>query len=187
MRVLGGEARGRRLKSVPGETTRPPLARVRQALFSILQTICPGASWLDLFAGTGSYGIEALSRGAREVTMVELSPRAVAVIRENLRSTGLDGRATVIRGDVLREVPRLAARGLRFDVVSVAPPYFRGLAPRVLTLLDETGIVAPGGCVVVQRHRSEDIPARTETLTLARDYRYGETVLSLYLPVAEPR
>ncbi len=182
MRVLGGVARGRRLKSVPGETTRPPLARVRQALFDILQPQTPGATWLDLFAGTGSYGIEALSRGAEAVVFVEKNPRAVAIIRENLAATGLEAGATVIRGDVLQEVLRLARIGYRFTVVGVAPPYFKGLGPEVLGLVDETGIVAPGGCLYVQRHRSEELPGRTAALVLARDYRYGETVLSLYVP-----
>ncbi len=180
MRVLGGQVRGRRLKPVPGETTRPPLARVRQALFNILQPVTPGSTWLDLFAGTGSYGIEAASRGAVEVVMVEVDPKAVAIIRENLAATGLGDRATVIRGDVFREIPRLAREGRRFDVIGVAPPYFRGLASRVLVLVDETGILAPDGCLYVQRHRTEELPARTSTLGPAKDYRYGETVLSFF-------
>lgn len=183
MRILGGQARGRRLKSVPGETTRPPLARVRQALFNILQPVTAGSTWLDLFAGTGSYGIEAASRGAAEVVMVEVDARAVAIIRENLAVTGLGDLITVIRGDVLREIPRLAREGRRFDVIGVAPPYFRGLAPRVLELVDETGILAPEGRLYVQRHRTEELPARTTTLGLVKDYRYGETVLSFYRPL----
>lgn len=183
MRILGGGAKGRRLRSLPGETTRPPLARVRQALFNILQPVTAGALWLDLFAGMGSYGIEALSRGACGVVMVELDRRAVAVIQANLESTGLAGQATVIRGDVLREIPRLARDGHRFDVIGVAPPYFRGLGAKVLALIDETGILAPDGQVYVQRHRTEELPSRTPSLGLARDYRYGETVLSFYRPV----
>ncbi len=182
MRVLGGRAKGRRLKSVPGETTRPPLARVRQALFNILQPVTPDAVWLDLFAGTGSYGIEAASRGAREVVMVEIDPRAVAVARENAVASGCGDRITVIRNDVLRELPNLGRQGRRFDVIGVAPPYFRGLAPRVLTLLDETGILAPDGYVYVQRHKDEELPARTRTLALTRDYRYGQTILTIYRP-----
>jgi 16S rRNA (guanine966-N2)-methyltransferase len=182
VRVIGGQARGRRLKSVPGEGTRPPLARVRQALFDILRAATPGAAWLDLFAGTGSYGIEALSRGAREVVLVELNPKAVAVIRENLESTGFTDRARVVRGDVLREIPRLAQEGLRFDVIGIAPPYFRDLGARVLALVDETGIVSPSGYVYVQRHKTEAIPPTTRTLTLVRDYGYGENVLSFFRP-----
>ena len=186
MRVLGGVARGRRLRSVPGATTRPPLSRVRQALFNIVQHRLPGASWLDLFAGTGSFGIEALSRGAATVVFVELSPKAVEVIGQNLALTGLEAGATVIRGDVLQEVPRLARIGYRFTVVGIAPPYFRELGPRALGLVDESGIVAPEGCVYVQSHRSEAIPDRTASLIRVRVYRYGETVLSLYVP-AIPR
>ncbi|RJQ05970.1 MAG: 16S rRNA (guanine(966)-N(2))-methyltransferase RsmD [Bacillota bacterium] len=186
MRVLGGQARGRRLKSVPGAGTRPPLARVRQALFNVLQPVVPGARWLDLFAGTGSYAIEALSRGADEAVLVELDPRAVGVIKENLTQTGLAHKATVIRGDVLRELPRLASQGRRFDVIGVAPPYFRGLAPRVLAALDETLVLEDDGLVFVQRHVNEDLPARTKSLSLIRDYRYGQTILSVYRPGPAP-
>ncbi len=180
VRVLGGSARGRRIRSVPGASTRPPLARVRQAVFNILQPITPGARWLDLFAGTGSYGVEALSRGAEAVVMVELDPKAVRIIRQNLETTGLAARATVIRGDVLQELPRLAANKARFNVIGVAPPYFRGLGPRVLDLIDRTGVLAPDGLVFVQRHRKEELPARAGALRLVREYTYGETVLSLY-------
>jgi len=186
VRVLGGRARGRRLRSVPGEGTRPPLARVRQAVFDILQAVTPGSAWLDLFAGTGSYGIEALSRGAREVVLVELDPRAVAVIRKNLALTGLGQRATVIRGDALREIRRLSRQGRRFDVVGVAPPYFHGLGPRVLEVLDGHPVLAEDGVVYIQRHRTEELPPRTSTLVLARDYRYGDTVLSFYRPERTP-
>lgn len=184
VRVLGGRARGRKLKTVPGRETRPPLVRVRQALFDILQGVTPGVMWLDLFAGTGSYGIEALSRGAAGVVMVERSPKAVAVIRHNLAVTGLGDRAVVICGDVLKEVPRLARKSQRFGVIGVAPPYFRGLGLRVLTLIDETGILDAGGRVYVQRHRTEELPERTRTLVLAREYRYGNTVLSFYVAAA---
>ncbi len=180
MRVLGGQARGRRLKSVPGEATRPPLAKVRQAIFNILQAVTPGSTWLDLFAGTGSYSIEALSRGAAAVVMVELDPKAVAVIRDNLAATGYSERATVIRGDVLRELPRLYRAGRRFDVIGVTPPYFRGLGARVLEFLDENDLLAPSGFVYLQRHRREEIPTPTRKLEPLRDYYYGETVLSLF-------
>lgn len=182
MRVLGGSARGRRLKSVPGDATRPPLARVRQAVFNILQTWVAGSAWLDLFSGTGSFGIEALSRGAEWVVMVELNPRALAVIHDNLSTTGLSERATVIAGDVLKEIPRLASKDYRFSIIGVTPPYFRGFGPKVLELLDRHDLLEPGGRVFVQRHQDEDLPARTARFELARDYRYGETLISLYLP-----
>jgi len=182
VRVLGGKARGRRLKSVPGCGTRPPLARVRQAVFDILQPFTTGCLWLDLFAGTGSYGIEALSRGAAGVVMVELDRRAVRIIHENLEATGLADMATVICGDVLKEIPHLGRKNYRFGVIGVAPPYFKGLGPEVLTLLDQADLLDGEGRVYVQRHRTEELPVRTETLELTREYSYGDTVLSFYLP-----
>ncbi|MER3469301.1 MAG: 16S rRNA (guanine(966)-N(2))-methyltransferase RsmD, partial [Thermoflexus sp.] len=100
MRVISGSAKGRRLKSLPGAGTRPIADRVKTALFDILGASVVGARVLDLFAGTGSVGIEALSRGAAEAVFVEKDPRAVRVLRENLQRTGLADRARVVRGDV---------------------------------------------------------------------------------------
>lgn len=183
MRILGGSARGRRLKSVPGQSTRPPLARVRQAVFNILQPMVAGAVWLDLFSGTGSFAIEALSRGASRAVLVELDPRAATVIRDNLAATGLSERATLITGDVLKEIPRLASKQQRFSIIGVTPPYFRGFGPEVLALLDRHPLLEPSGRVFVQRHQDEELPARTARLELARDYRYGETLISLFVPL----
>lgn len=179
MRVISGSAKGRRLKSLPGPGTRPITDRVKTALFDILGPAVAGARVLDLFAGTGSVGIEALSRGAAEAVFVEKDPRAIRVLRENLQGTGLADRARVVRADVfafLRSEPPHP-----FDLIYIAPPQYRGWWRRTLELLDERpGWLAPEGTAVVQIHprEFEEVPLRHLRLADRRDY--GSTHLLFY-------
>ncbi len=179
MRVIAGEARGRRLLSVPGTKTRPITDRAKEALFSILHGRVGGARVLDLFAGTGSVGIEALSRGAAWCDFVEMAPAAVKTIHANLERTGLADRARVLRRDVF---PFLKGEpDMPYDVVYVAPPQYRGLWRRTLAALDERPQwVDKTGLIVVQIH-----PREEEELDLAhweeRDRRqYGSVLLLFY-------
>ena len=154
LRVIAGTAKGRRLKMVPGSGTRPIADRVKEALFSILGAEVEGAVVLDLFAGTGGVGIEALSRGAARATFVESDRLAVKAIEENLRATGLAARARVVRTDVfiyLRNDPRDA-----FDYVHIAPPQYENLWAETLKVLDaRPGWVNPDGVAVAQIHPRE--------------------------------
>jgi 16S rRNA (guanine966-N2)-methyltransferase len=126
MRVIAGEFGGRRLKPPPDARVRPTADRVREAWFSILGDAIPGARVLDLFAGSGALGLEALSRGAAHVSFVELSPRSLATLRQNVTALGVADRVTVHRGDALRFVDRVAHR--EFDVALADPPYTTGQA-----------------------------------------------------------
>ena len=143
MKVIGGTARGMNLSPVPGTTTRPITARVKKALFDILGEAIPGSRFLDLFAGSGSVGIEALSRGADECVFVEKSARAVATIRRNLRTTGLDARAQVLRDDAFRYVGRQCSG--TFDIVYIAPPQYQNLWAEALLALDCSSLVEDDG------------------------------------------
>ncbi|MCR4398579.1 MAG: 16S rRNA (guanine(966)-N(2))-methyltransferase RsmD [Firmicutes bacterium] len=178
--MIAGSAKGRRLKSVLGKGTRPALARVRAAVFNIAQSAVPDSRFLDLFAGTGAYGIEALSRGATSATFVDLDPRAVSVIRHNLRLCGLEGRAHVINADVLRAVDRLRKQGMCFDIIVVAPPYFRGLGPKTMERIAGLGLLEPGGLCFVQHHEGEYMEPAFSDLSVVRRYSYGSNMLSLY-------
>jgi len=174
--VISGKAKGRKLKLVPGEGTRPIMDRVKESLFNILVAEVPGSAWLDLFAGTGSIGIEALSRGAREVVFVDNSRLAIKTIHENLAHTGLADGARVVRADAFEYLDRGPSR--RFDVVFIAPPQYRGLWQTTLTKLDQNpDWLNPDGLVVVQID-----PKEVETLSLnvleSFDERtYGRTLL----------
>ncbi len=178
MRVIAGEAKGRRLKMVPGSSTRPIGERVKEALFAILGGQVVDALFLDLFAGTGSVGIEALSRGARGAVFVDQSRRAVTTIKDNLAHTGLDDRARVMRADVFAFLKKGDLEP--FDLIYVAPPQYRGLWAKTLRALDASSLLAPDGLVVAQIHPKEYQPLKLYTLTLTDQRRYGSTMLCFY-------
>ena len=179
-RVIAGSARGVRL-AAPGAGTRPLADRVKQTLFAILEPALPGATVLDLYAGSGAAGIEALSRGAGRAVFVDHDAGAVRAIGENLRRTGLEGRGRVVRRDALAwlAAPDGAASDGPFDLVVVDPPYAdtAGLA-RALELV--TPHVRPGGRVVA-KHFWRDPPAPPPGLLASgRERRFGETTLTFY-------
>ena len=187
MRVTGGRRRGRVLRVPPGRQVRPTTDRVRQALFNILGASVGGARVLDLFAGTGSLAIEALSRGAREALLVEADPRVARVLAQNLRDLGLapGGSAVVWRQDALAAVAKLAGGSRTFDLVVADPPYRQGLARRVVAAVGQRGLVTAGGWMVVEHDPRESLPDRAGGLVKVDARRYGDTALSFYRPVVE--
>lgn len=184
MRVIAGTAKGRKLLSVPGDATRPITDRVKSALFSILisQGAVQGSRWLDLFAGTGAVGIEALSRGAAQVVFVERDRRAVQVVGQNLRNTGLGqiGRSHVVRSDAFTYLKRLDLAP--FDLIYVAPPQYRGLWREALLAIDSRPqLLTSAGQVIVQIHPKEDDPALSlAALARCDERQYGSTRLVFY-------
>jgi 16S rRNA (guanine(966)-N(2))-methyltransferase RsmD len=180
MRVIAGALKGRRLVTPRGAATRPTADQVRIALMDTLGPSLPDARVLDLFAGAGGVGLEALSRGAGHATFVERDPRAVAALGENIRALGVESRTLVVRGDVERELGRLAGAGRRFEIVFLDPPYTTDLAARVLDVLGSGALIAPGGLVIVQ-HFTKRPPAREYGVLRAfRDRRFGETTLTFF-------
>ncbi len=180
LRITGGRLKGRLIKGVPGESTRPPLGRVRQALGNILAPMLAGADILDLYAGTGSYSFELLSRGAKSAVLVDNDPYAVKTIRENVRSLGIEDVCTVIHGDAPEFLSAVARQQRVFDVIVVAPPYFSGLDSSTMSKLGERPPLKCGGIVVLQQHRRETPVLKAGLLQALRAYNYGETRLTLY-------
>jgi 16S rRNA (guanine966-N2)-methyltransferase len=178
VRVIAGKAKGRRLVAVPGETTRPITDRVKTALFNILSDLVSEAVFLDLFAGTGSVGIEALSRGAAHATFVERDERALATIRRNLENAQLADGASVVRRDVFRFINE--HHGQPYDLVHVAPPQYRGLWAKTLEALDGSAIIAEGSLVVVQIFPKEFQPLDLANMSLSDQRQYGSTMLCFY-------
>jgi len=178
MRVIAGEAKGRRLKMVPGSTTRPVAQRVKEALFGILGQEVLDARFLDLYAGTGSVGIEALSRGASLAVFVDQRRKAVAIIKDNLAHTGLGGRARVVRADVFAFLKK--GDWGPFDLIYVAPPQYKGLWAKTLRAVEEASLLAPSGLVVAQIHPKEYEELEMESLELADQRTYGSTMLCFY-------
>lgn len=183
LRVIGGKARGRKLRSVPGDTTRPITDRVREALFNILGADIQGATFLDLFAGTGSVGIEALSRGAARVCFVDLNRLPIATIRENLAQTGLEEGAQVLRMDALALLGRSPDQA--YDYIYIAPPQYKSLWKRTLLALDcNPAWLSDDGWAIVQIHPVEyEIFSEEEKLQNLVEFdrrRYGSTLLVFY-------
>lgn len=179
-RVIAGRAKGTRL-AAPGPGTRPLADRVKQTLFAILEPALDGAAVLDLFAGSGAGGIEALSRGAARATFVEHDAGAVRVIRENLRRSGLEPGARVVRRDAIAWLT--AADGATadgpYDLVLIDPPYAdTGALGRALELAGP--YVRPGGWVVAKHFWRDAPPTRAGLLASVRERRFGETALTLY-------
>jgi 16S rRNA (guanine(966)-N(2))-methyltransferase RsmD len=178
MRVIAGSAKGIRLIPVPGSGTRPITDRAKTALFDILAPTIDGVRMLDLFAGTGSVGIEALSRGAAHVTFVERSRRATDTISQNLHVTGLTQRAEVVQEDAFRFLARWD--GTPFDIIYIAPPQYQKLWSRALQAIDATPHLAEGGLAIAQVFPKEFAPLVLVSLQLVDRRRYGSTLLCFY-------
>jgi 16S rRNA (guanine(966)-N(2))-methyltransferase RsmD len=181
MRVISGSAKGIQLQAVPGSGTRPISDRVKEAVFSILGDEIVGSRVLDLFAGTGSVGIEALSRGAELAVFVEKHPQAISTIRANLKRTKLEARARVVRADVFK---LLTEPSQPFDLVYIAPPQYQGLWSKALQALDaKPEWLDPNGLAVVQIFPKEMETLPLTALQLADQRKYGSTLLCFYEPL----
>lgn len=180
MRVIGGAARGRRLKVPKGQAVRPTAARVKESLFNILPHNFSGRRVLDLFAGSGNVSIEALSRGAKQAILIDESPRSAAVIRENLTRLGLSERAQVRTSPVLRSLRQLAKFGESFDLIFLDPPYDRELVGATLKAIGQCQLLADAGTVVAEHSAREAVQSQYDDLVLNDQRRYGDTLLSFF-------
>jgi 16S rRNA (guanine966-N2)-methyltransferase len=181
MRVTGGELRGRRLL-VPPRGVRPTADRVRESLFMVLRERLPGARVLDLCAGSGALGIEALSRGAEHCVFVEAEPHVAAIARKNLAMLGLEARSEVRVAPAGPALARFAASGAAFDLVLFDPPYAAPAAPLVAALA-AAGILAPNGLIAWEHDRRTPVPA-DDRIEIADERRYGDTVVTLFVAAA---
>ena len=179
-RIIGGHGRGRRLKAPRGTETRPTGDRVKQTLFDILAPRIPGGRFLDLFAGSGGVGLEALSRGAARVVLVDHSAPAIAAARDNAAAlAGAGGEVQIFRQDAKTALAGLVAAGARFDVVYLDPPYESEAYLPLLERLGETGL-AEGGVVVAEHFHKRALPERIGRLMRVRSVRIGDHLLSFY-------
>ena len=176
MRVISGSARGRKLKELQGMDTRPTTDKVKESLFNIIQFEIEGRRVLDLFGGTGQLGIEALSRGADHCTFVDLRKEAVSLIRENLKLTGLSGRARVVQGDALSF---LSSCGETFDVILLDPPYHTELLEKSVERITEFDILREHGIMVCESAAERELPALPPPYERGREYRYGKIRLTV--------
>ena len=179
LRIISGKLKGKKLFTLKGMDLRPTSDRVKEAIFDILQNCIQGQEVLDLFAGTGALGIEALSRGAKRAVFVEGSPQSLAVLYKNLEACRLREQAEVLSQEVQRGIKILSERGEAFDLIFLDPPYGKGLARRALQALSGRSILASEALVVAEHSPAEDLDA-IPSLERIDQRRYGSTLVSFF-------
>jgi 16S rRNA (guanine966-N2)-methyltransferase len=179
MRITGGEMRGRRISPLTTRDVRPTPDAVRESLFNILPPVA-GQNFLDLYAGSGIVGFEALSRGAKYVAFVEKQAAVARKIKEQIAAFGLENASLVLTVSVEKGVAALSGRAERYDVIFADPPYERGWIMKTLDYCRKHDLLAPGGLLVLQRSVREEIARMDGSLELAGvdERRYGDTVLT---------
>lgn len=180
MRVISGEAKGRPLKAVPGEGTRPTADKVKEAIFSMIGPYFDGGTVLDLFAGTGGLGIEALSRGMEKGVFVDADRKAIETIRQNIRAVQMEHRAEIYRNDAFQALRAMAKRGRQFDLIFLDPPYRLKNVPEMLQYIEEHGIARSGTRAVVEHDAKLEYPKQIGSFVLRKASTYKETAVSIY-------
>lgn len=180
MRVVSGTAKGRRLKAPPGFGTRPTSDKVKEAIFDLLQVEWSSSLVLDLFAGSGALGIEALSRGARGAVFVEKDPVAIKFLKANLKVCNMLDRASVVMAEAIRFLQR-GSGGTLFGVILADPPYSRGLASRCLREVGKGNWIEEQGVLALEHFWKEELPESFGALARMELRRYGDTCVSLYV------
>ena len=175
MRVITGTARGRRLLTLEGEDVRPTTDRTKEAMFSSIQFEIEGTRVLDLFAGSGQLGIEALSRGASGAVFVDRNRQAIEVVKKNLQSTGLAKNAIVLSTDAETFVTTTKEK---FSFVFMDPPYSQGILQKILPLAER--VVLEGGAIICEHSLGEELPEELENMKIYRSYRYGKIAVTVY-------
>ncbi|MBY9078441.1 16S rRNA (guanine(966)-N(2))-methyltransferase RsmD [Paenibacillus sp. HN-1] len=180
MRVVSGTAKGRPLKSVPGTGTRPTTDKVKEAIFSMIGPYFDGGCVLDLFAGTGGLGIEALSRGMEQAVFIDMENKAIDTVRSNLQATELAGQAEVYRNDAKKALGALEKRGRIFDLVFLDPPYRHKFGDELIASMADKGLLNNEAIIVLEHESGYEYPEHIEGFSRLRHVVYGETAVSIY-------
>lgn len=183
MRVIGGTFKGRRLVAPAGRAIRPTADRIKESVFNILSGNIRNRRVLDLFAGTGALGIEAISRGAAFALFVDQATSALEAIGHNIRNLGLDVQTRVIHGNILNGLNCLSSVPQAFDLVFLDPPYATHAVAPALANLVASGSLGPGACIVIEHSTREPIDPPVDTLSLVDRRRYGKTLVSFMKPM----
>ncbi|WP_027359192.1 16S rRNA (guanine(966)-N(2))-methyltransferase RsmD [Desulforegula conservatrix] len=181
LRIISGSLKGKKIASLPGLSTRPTSDKVREAIFSIIGHEIKGASFLELFAGTGAIAIEALSRGADSAVLIENGLSAAETIRKNLEHCGIADKAKLIRWDIEKNLNCIKDMDNKFDMVFLDPPYEKNLVKTTLKHLGICGSIASEACVIVQHSKDEpiDLKGIEEFYSMEKDRRYGKNIVSI--------
>jgi len=180
LRVISGTARGRSLKPVPGMGTRPTTDKVKEALFSMIGPYFDGGCVLDLFAGTGGLGIEALSRGAEQAIFVDKDPKAVEVVKHNVQAAGVAEQSEVYRNDAKRAIKALTKRDISFELIFLDPPYRLKDADELLEGMWNDGLISEDATIVVEHDSKHEYPEEIGPLYVWKKTEYGEIGITVY-------
>ncbi len=176
MRVIAGELKGRQLKAVPGKFTRPTTDKVKEAIFQVMGPFFQGGTCLDLFAGSGSLGIEALSRGMDQTIFVDKHPVAIHTIHENLKSMKIEEKAEVFRADAFRAINRSAKSNLQFDLILLDPPYKKVNYETFLNEIVQLQLLKRNGIIYCEHDTSEQLPVDHDRFNIIKQGNYGGTI-----------
>jgi len=180
MRIIAGKYRGRKIDFPKSPHIRPTQDRIREALFNILAPCISGATVLDLFAGSGAFGIEALSRGAKKATFVDNNIKCIRIIRSNLKKIGAEDKAEVYRRDAFKAMDELAQAAATFDIVFIDPPYYTELSKKSLIKLAHYDILSHNNTIIIEHYKKDVLLNDLKSIKLGRQKRFGDTVLSFY-------
>lgn len=177
MRIIAGKAKGRRLATPKTKEIRPVLDQVKESIFNILFSI-EGLEVLDVFAGTGSIGLEAVSRGAKRAVFVDKSREAVGIIKENIKRCRFEKETKIIPKDVRTALPKLAEKGDKFDLIFVDPPYLKDLVVQTINKIHRLELLTDSGTIITEHHPKEPIEGLVEGLTISDQRKYGQTTVT---------
>ncbi len=182
MKIIGGELQGRHIDMPRGVDIRPTPDRVREAIFNIVRERVPGASVLDLFAGSGALGIEAVSRGAASLFAVDKNKKCVSTIRKNIKSLSIDTgrRIDIHQQDALKAIKKLSDSKIRFDLVFLDPPYYSDWVKKCLISLSNYDILNHSSLVICEHFKKDAVPEEAGAFRRSQERRYGDTVVSIY-------
>ncbi|SHJ04657.1 16S rRNA (guanine(966)-N(2))-methyltransferase RsmD [Lutispora thermophila] len=180
MRIIAGDLKGRKLESINTDNIRPTSDKVREALFSILGNKVIDSRFLDLFAGSGGVGIEAYSRGARDVVFVDASIDSIKVLKKNLEKINIINETKVIHSDYSVAIERLSNQGREFDIIFIDPPYKMGIALEAAGKILERKLLAEDGIIIIEHDSKDIMPETTGVLVKFKEKKYGNNSLSLY-------
>lgn len=180
VRVVAGSAKGRPLKSVPGMGTRPTTDKVKEAIFSMIGPYFDGGAVLDLFAGTGGLGIEALSRGMERAVFIDMESKSIETVKANLKSTGFESNAEIYRNEAGRAIKALEKRKYIFDLVFLDPPYRMKNGDALMTEMATRGLLSAGALLVLEYESNYTYPEEISGFLHLRTAKYGETAVSIF-------
>lgn len=180
MRVVSGQYKGKSLKAVPGSSTRPTTDKVKEAIFNMIGPYFEGGTCLDLFAGSGGLGIEALSRGVERTVFVDRDGKAIQTIHDNLKTCHIDGQAEVYRNDFKRALKAIIKREIVFDYIFLDPPYAKQQLNEILEVIHENRLLSEQGVIVCEHSTDVKLPSSVENLMLIKQESYGIITISIY-------